>query len=320
MSYVISLRTLPALTRLLSVMLLSLATSVALSEETAPAAESEDPAAPDSEDADATADEPQLPELNYETGVILLPNKVATLTLTDRYRYLNPRETEKMLVAWGNPPGHKTLGAVVPAELSPFEEGGWAVIVTYLDDGHVDDADAKKIDYKDVLEDMQDGTREDNEERQKAGYESIELVGWAEQPHYDESSRKLFWAREIKFGESAENTLNYDVRVLGREGVLSMNAVANMPQLDHVRSDMQDLLQVAAFNEGYRYEEYDSSTDRAAAYGIGALVAGGLAAKAGLFAKLGVMLLAFKKFFILAIAAIGGFLAKIFKRKAPAEG
>ncbi|MET3653317.1 hypothetical protein [Dyella japonica] len=41
----------------------------------------------------------------------------------------------------------------------------------------------------------------------------------------------------------------------------------------------------------------------------------GIAAKAGLFAKLGIMLLALKKFIVIGIAAIGGLFAKIFKRK-----
>ena len=49
------------------------------------------------------------------------------------------------------------------------------------------------------------------------------------------------------------------------------------------------------FNDGERYTDYNSKTDKTAAYGIGALVAGGIAAKAGLFAKLGALLLGLKK-------------------------
>jgi hypothetical protein len=44
------------------------------------------------------------PELHYQTGAIVLPNKVATLCLNADYRYLDPKETEKLLVACGNPP------------------------------------------------------------------------------------------------------------------------------------------------------------------------------------------------------------------------
>jgi uncharacterized membrane-anchored protein len=291
--------------RILLCSLLSLASSAFAQQESAP-----DPSAPA---ADAPQEKFRPPELKYQTGDVLLPNKVATLHLADTYRYLNPNETEKLLVAWGNPPGAETLGAVVPANVDPFQETGWAVIVTYLDDGHVDDADAKKIDYEDLLKDMKEGTHDGNKERTDQGYEPIELLGWAETPHYDDLARKLYWAKELKFGSSDVHTLNYDVRVLGREGVLSMNAVASMPQLSGIERDMKDLLRVASFNEGYRYEDYNKGTDRAAAYGLGALVAGGLAAKAGLFAKLGALLLAFKKFIIIGFAALGGVVAKLFR-------
>lgn len=300
--------------RILLCCLLGVVNSAFAQQDSVPAPEDSAPA------AETPEEQFHAPELKYQTGDVLLPNKVATLHLVQSYRYLDPAETEKLLVAWGNPPGAETLGAVVPANVDPFEDTGWAVIVTYLDDGHVDDADAKKIDYNDLLKDMKEGTHDANKERTGQGYEPIELLGWAEPPHYDDLARKLYWAKELKFGSSDVHTLNYDVRVLGREGVLSMNAVASMPQLASIERDMKDLLRVASFNEGYRYEDYKHGTDRMAAYGLGALVAGGLAAKAGLFAKLGVLLLAFKKFIILGLAALGGAVAKIFRGRKASQG
>jgi len=287
--------------------LLSLITPAFAQEPDSAAPSGDAPSAPAAEERKF-----QPPELKYQTGDIVLPNKVATLHLEESYRYLDPKETEKLLVAWGNPPDSDTLGAVVPVGVDPFGDNGWAVIVTYLDDGHVDDVDAKKIDYDDLLKDMKEGTHDANKERTDAGYAPVELLGWAEPPHYDDLSRKLYWAQELKFGTADVHTLNYDVRVLGREGVLSMNAVAGMPQLDGIERDMKDLLRIASFNEGYRYEDYKHGTDRLAAYGLGALVAGGIAAKAGLFAKLGVMLLAFKKFIIMGVVALGALLRKLF--------
>src|SRR5690242_11285297 len=137
--------------------------------------------------AAAAEKEAPPPELHYQTGDIVLPNKVATLHLNADYRYLDPRETEKLLVAWGNPPDESkdTEGAVVPTAVDPFEQQGWAVVLSYLDDGHVDDSDARKIDYKDLMSDMKKSTRESNEEREKAGYGKVELIGWATEPRYD---------------------------------------------------------------------------------------------------------------------------------------
>lgn len=256
----------------------------------------------------------QGPALDYQTGDIVLPNKVATLHLGEKYRYLDPANAEKVLVAWGNPPGHETQGAIVPNDVDPFTQEGWAVFLTYEDDGHVDDSEAAEIDYADLLKDMQKGTEDSNPARKEAGYPEIHLVGWAEQPHYDSSTKKLYWAQHLR-GSTGQNSLNYDVRVLGREGVLSMNAVAGMDQLENVRQDMRPLIDIAEFNEGYRYAEFDPKTDRMAEYGLGALIAGGVAAKLGLFAKIGAFLMAFKKLIFIGVIALGGLVAKLFGRK-----
>lgn len=259
-------------------------------------------------------DQFQSPALEYQTGDIVLPNKVATLHLGERFRYLNPANAEKVLVAWGNPPGNETQGAIVPNDVDPFTQTGWAVFITYEDDGHVDDSEAAEIDYAELLKDMQQGTEDSNAARKEAGYPELHLVGWAEPPHYDASTKKLYWAQHLR-GSSGQNSLNYDVRILGREGVLSMNAVAGMDQLQAVRQDMRPLIDIAEFNEGYRYAEFNAKTDRMAEYGLGALIAGGVAAKLGLFAKLGAFLLAFKKVIFIGVIALGGLLAKLLGRK-----
>ena len=59
------------------------------------------------------------------------------------------------------------------------------------------------------------------------------------------------------------------------------------PNWSRCKTGMQQLLPLTEFDAGARYADYDSSTDKVAAYGVAALIGGGLAAKAGLFAKLG---------------------------------
>jgi len=264
----------------------------------------------------SAAEESAPPRLHYQTGEIVLPNKVATLHLNSDYRYLDPQETEKLLVAWGNPPdaAKDSEGTVVPAAVDPFSEGGWAVVLSYEKEGHVDDSDARKIDYTKLMSDMKESTDDENSERVKAGYGSMKLVGWATEPRYDASAHKMYWAKELDFG-GTQHTLNYDVRVLGREGVLSMNAVAGMNQLGSIRQDMGSLLQLADFNAGYRYEEYNKGTDKLAGYGLAALVAGGVAAKLGFFAKAFALILAAKKIIFAGLIAAGGVISKWFKGK-----
>jgi len=252
----------------------------------------------------------------YQTGTVELPTGKARLNLGNRFRYLGPEDTKRLLVeGWGNPQGDGTWGMILPAEVHPFSTDGWGIIITYDSDGHVSDADANEINYSDLLKDMQASTREESTERVKQGYPAMELVGWAQAPRYDASGRRLHWAKELKFGDAQEDTLNYNIRVLGREGVLVLNAVAGMGQFQGLKPDLEQVISSAEFTQGNRYEDYKEGTDKLAGYGLAALVAGGVAAKAG---KLGLLLVFAKKFMafiLLGLAAIGGWIAKVFRRK-----
>ena len=108
--------------------------------------------------------------------------------------------------------------------------------------------------------------------------------------------------------------------MLGREGVLVLNAVAGMDQLAKIRTEMKQVTAFSDFTPGNRYADFNSTTDKTAEYGIAAMVAGGVAAKLGLFGKLFAFLLMFKKFVIVALGALVYGLAKFFGRdKGPAK-
>jgi uncharacterized membrane-anchored protein len=148
---------------------------------------------------------------------------------------------------------------------------------------------------------MQKEVVEANKTRVKEGYEAISIIGWAAKPFYDKDRKILHWAKELKFGNSEVNTLNYNVRVLGRKGVLILNAIATKADLPLVQKDINKVLDIVQFNDGYKYKDFDSSIDEVAAWTIGGLVAGKVLAKVGLFAviaKFGkVIALAFFGFF-----------------------
>lgn len=257
-----------------------------------------------------------LSTLKLQKGTVNLPNDVAALEVPEAFRYIGPEDTKKFLEeGWGNQDGSGSLGMLLPAGVELFGPEGWGVVITYQEDGYVSDEDAGKIDYKDLLESMQEGEEEENEERTKAGYDPVSLVGWAKPPFYDAQAKKLYWAKELKFGTQEENTLNYNVRILGRKGVLVMNAISGIGQLPQVEEHMKQVIAFTDFTKGNRYSDFDPGVDKVAAYGIAALIGGTIAAKAGLFAKLGVLLFAFKKIIIVAVVAIGAFLAKFFKRR-----
>jgi uncharacterized membrane-anchored protein len=280
-----------------------------LAEE--PAAEAQPAAPAEGEDSALVQLESSL---QYKNGDVVVGDGLATLRLGEQFRYLGPEDTEKVLQAWGNPPGPKTLGLIVPQQLSPFADDSWAVVVTYTEDGHVEDDDAKDMDFGELLTDMKKDAEESNAERQKAGFGVVHLVGWAEPPHYDASARKLYWAKELDFGNPT-HTLNYDIRVLGRKGVLELSAVSALAQLGMIKAEMPKVLKAVEFNPGSRYADFDPNIDKVAAYGIGALIAGKVLAKAGLFKIILAALLASKKLLVAGGVALVVFLKKLLGRK-----
>jgi len=250
--------------------------------------------------------------IRYEKGAISLRGGMARVALPDGFRYLSPADCATVLEKiWGNPKQDETLGMIVPAGFDPLSPGTWAVVMTFAEDGYVKDDDASKINYADLLQKMKEGTREASKAREKAGYPPIELVGWATPPRYDPAAHKLYWAKEIKFGNQAQNTLNYNIRILGRRGVLVLNAIAGMSQLKRVEDATPTLLSMVDFQEGHRYADFKQGTDKVASYGIAALVAGGIAAKAGLLKGLWVAILALKKLIIVAVLALAAYMRKI---------
>lgn len=291
--------------------LLAASLPFAHAESTEPQTESAAPAELVAEQQEQAEQEEQgmseeefLASLNFHTGKVVLGDNLASLNLPENLVFLDGEDANRVLVdAWGNPPGDTApLGMILPAGISPLAEESWAVTVEYEESGFVSDEDAADIDYAEMLKQLQEETVESNAWRAENGYEPIELLGWAVQPHYDAQGKKLHWAKELRFGDSDVNTLNYNIRVLGRKGVLVLNFVANMDQLPEIQENVPAVLAMTEFNDGSRYADFDPDIDQVAAYGIGALIAGKLAAKAGLFATI---LLLLKKFWLVPVLLFG---------------
>jgi len=252
--------------------------------------------------------------LDRQSGIIEIESAGAVLNVPENFYYLNPEDSEKILAdVWGNPPGQFTLGMLFPVDMTPFEENSWAVTIEYEEDGYVSDEDADEIDYGDLLSQMKDDTRASSEERVQQGYETIELIGWAAPPYYDSSEKKLHWAKEYRFGSEAANTLNYNIRVLGRRGVLVLNFIAGMDQKPIIEANIDTVLTLAEFDQGSSYSDFDPDIDTVAAYGLGALVAGKVMAKAGFLAA---ALIFLKKFGVIIVIGIGLFLKRLFSKRA----
>ena len=243
--------------------------------------------------------------MDFQQGVVKLGAGGVKFDVPPKFYFLGPADARKVLLEiWGNPPanGQDVLGMVMPAIKMPVEDT-WGAVVRFDADGYVSDEEANKIDYADLLKTMQQQIEDANDARVKAGFGNLKLVGWASQPYYDDKAKKLHWAKELEFNGRSDHTLNYDVRALGRSGVLKMNFVARMDELPVIRGAIPDVMEMVQFEQGSRYSDFIPGADKVAAYGIGGLIAGKLAAKVGLLAGL---LLFLKKGWIVVALMLGG--------------
>ncbi|HTE24357.1 DUF2167 domain-containing protein [Flavitalea sp.] len=245
--------------------------------------------------------------LRWQHGTVELAGGVAKLNVPQKFKFLNSEQSKFVVEElWGNLPQEGILGTLFPADTDPFTEGSYVFIISYDSMGYVKDDDAEKIDYADILKGMKEDQVEANKQRQAAGASTIEIIGWAAIPYYDKTNKTLHWAKNLKVEGAEENTLNYTVMVLGRNGILHMNAVSTMSELATVKASIPEVLKIPSFTDGNAYKDFDPKADKIAAWTIGGLVAGKVLAKAGLF----VFLLKFWKLLLIGIVAIGAFIKK----------
>ena len=269
------------------------------------------------------ADTKILLSLDFKTTPLDLPSANAKLLAPKNFYYLNGPDAAKVLVnLWGNPPqsAEGILGMIFPAGKSPEDGSGWGSTVFYAAEGYVSDSDAESADYDSLLTQLKEETTASNPARITAGYEPITLVGWASAPHYDKQQHALHWARDLLFGndKTAAHTLNYQLRALGREGVIELNFIAGMNQLDEIKAAIPEVIGLVDYDKDKKYEEFKDG-DRVAAYGLAGLIAAAAGTK--LAAKVGFLALAaifFKKgavVVLVAVAAAGRWISRLFGRK-----
>ena len=239
------------------------------------------------------------------------------LELPRQHAFL-PREfAVKALEQNGNFHNEKVLGVVAPVD----HASDWFVVIQYEDEGYV--KDDEKIDAKELLDSLREGNAEANQERKERGFPELTLDGWSEPPHYDSSHHQLVWALVVS--DKNGKSVNYNTRILGRHGYVSLNLVTDPGKLAGFKSEATTLLASTRFRQGSRYEDFDSSKDKVAEYGLAGLVAAGAGLGAAKLVKLGLLakfwkvivvgLLAAKKAIVLAIVGAGAYLKRLFSNR-----
>ncbi len=223
--------------------------------------------------------------LAFEHGTIVIADGVATLELPETFKFLGAEQSRLVLLElWDNPPSsaNGVVGIIFPVKAGVYDDD-FAFIVSYEETGYVSDADT--IDHGAMLARMLVADQTENRERRAQGYDGLQLVGWATPPFYDKERKVLHWAKEMRSDNSETNVLNYNVRVLGRRGVLVLNAIGGMHLLPDVEASIPAVLDMTSFNDGHRYDQFDPAMDTESDLGIGGLIDGDVRSRMGAVLK-----------------------------------
>lgn len=237
----------------------------------------------------------------------------AQLDLPAGYGFVPAGPAGKLLKAMGNRPGDDLAGLILPAA----DEENWFMVVRYVASGYIKDDDARDWKADELIQNMREGTEQNNAERRQRGLPEIEVVGWVEAPRYEPASHRLVWSvssRAKGASAAADNGINYNTLALGREGYVSMNLVTGLKEVEAQKPIAHTLLAALAFDEGKRYADFNAGTDKVAEYGLAALVAGVAAKKLGFFALAAAFLAKFVKVIGIGAIAGGAGLFKLFRR------
>jgi uncharacterized membrane-anchored protein len=209
---------------------------------------------------------------------------IAEIDVPKGYVFADGDGARKVLELTHNPSSGAELGIIAPQS----DKESWFVLFEFNDVGYVKDDEKESLDAAKILANIQEGTEEANEERQKRGWKAFHVNGWYTPPYYDSETNNLTWAVNGSEDNGTNPSINYSVRILGRRGTMNVDLVLDPNDMAATEPRFKALMSAFHYTGGNRYADF-AQGDKIASYGLTALIAGGataVAIKTGLFAKL----------------------------------
>ena len=224
-------------------------------------------AAPTPSPAEESSD---IPNVKWQKGPALGDlGSVAEVKVPTGYVFADGNDTRVIMEATHNPSTGRELGFVAPAGED------WFAVFEFDAVGYVRDDEKNSLDADALLQSIKTATEEGNQERIKRGWSPMTIIGWEQKPHYDELSHNLEWA--IRGESDGAPVINYNTRLLGRQGVMEVTLVASPTTLAETLPKFKTMLAGFDFKSGKRYSEFRAG-DKIAEYGLTGLIAGGTTA------------------------------------------
>jgi uncharacterized membrane-anchored protein len=232
--------------------------------------------------------------------------------------FIPAAEANAIMDALGNSRSAARQGVIV----GKAKEANWLVDVAWIQEGYVKDDEAKDWKADEMLQGMKEGTEAQNATRLARGIPAVDVIGWVEPPTYDSAAHRLVWSLSLQDRGAPANepqTINYNTYALGRDGYFSLDLITGSDTVAADKGIASNLLASLAYAPGKRYQDFNASTDKVAAYGLGALVGIVAAKKLGLLAMGGIFLLKAWKLLLLGFAAFAAGARRFFGRRGGAD-
>ncbi len=252
----------------------------------------------------------EFPEIEWVEGPATVDlGDVAEIELGDDYLFLDGEDTREALEYEGQA-DPLAVGGVT----SRNESQDWVIIFSYDPIGYVKDDEKESLDSQAILQSIKEATEEANKTRIERGFPALNVIGWYEEPHYDADSYNLVWTVLCEEADTQIQLVNYNIRLLGRHGVMQVVLVSDPATLATTRAYLDDIIAHFSWKQGESYAEWVAG-DKVAEIGLTALIVGGAAAAAtGLLGQIWRFIVAGV---VAAGAAIGGLIRRLRgKRKA----
>ena len=236
---------------------------------------------------------------------------------TSKMVFIKKEAANTMMEEAGNGTDPNRYGLILPEQENDESDTPWLVDLTFTDSGYIKDDDAKEWDVEAMLEQLKEGTTEQNKERAARNLPELETRGWVEKPQYDAANHRLIWSIDVyhKNEPNQNPSINYNTFQLGREGYIELTMVSDLKSIEAYKPVARELLGNIDFNEGKRYSDFNAATDKVAEYGLAALVGGLAAKKLGLLAVIGALLAKFGKLIAVGVIGAGALFKGLWRKK-----
>ncbi|KYP15727.1 DUF2167 domain-containing protein [Flavihumibacter sp. CACIAM 22H1] len=215
-------------------------------------------------------------ELTFHAGKLRFAEQSVRMKVPSGYYFIDANQSRYILeTVWGNVPDEEVLGMIVRSDFLPSEiNNDYSFVISYSPTGYIPTGQTTDFDHRELLEEVQNQLQESNKKRLEKGFNALQAEKWIMVPYFDSYKKAVYWATELKVNGSDESLVNYNLRLLGKNGVLKINAVGTIDQLPAIKKVLPYLLAQTSFIEGFRYEDYSPEEQSGGGMETGRIISG----------------------------------------------